>query len=212
VNESRVGEPVLPLGLGPLRTRLADRHQQQALRPQAGTGRVSAQPVSRWSWPTTRSRCTPRVRRSTGGSRFLADPAPLMDLALADLGKIRRLPCFRAGMRLLHGLGGIDRDGSLHPGNPTRFADRDDEWWGARLLRPCAAGRTGAGLLDRGLTAHAAAPRLRRPRPPLPGQPEEVTDLIAMRDLAPRQPPARPTRRAGHHRADLRRQHRLPRR
>jgi hypothetical protein len=52
-----------------------------------------------------------------------------MDLALADLGKIRRLPCLRAGMRLLHGLGGIDRDGSLHPVNPTRFADRDDEWW-----------------------------------------------------------------------------------
>jgi hypothetical protein len=116
--------------------------------------------------------------------RFLVDPAPLMDLALTGLGKVRRLPCFRAGMRLLHGLGGIDRDANLHPVDPTHFADRDDEWW----ARVCYA----LALLVEPLRAYSIeGSRLMQLRPGCDtadllalANAEEVIDLIAMRDLA----------------------------
>jgi len=116
--------------------------------------------------------------------RFLADPAPTLSLVLSGLAEIQGLPCFRAGMRLVAGLGGIDRNLTVTAVDPARFADRSDEWWArvcyalALLTEPRRAYsiegsrlmQLDAGCDVRDLLALANA--------------AEVADLIAMRDLA----------------------------
>ena len=133
---------------------------------------------------------SPEVALQTQGAaidwwiRFLADPVPTLGLALSGLAEIQELPCFRAGMRLLAGLGGIDRNLTVTPVDPARFADRSDEWWArvcyalALLTEPRRAYsiegsrlmQLDAGTDVRDLLALASA--------------AEVADLIAMRDLA----------------------------
>ncbi len=104
-----------------LRSRFPDHKEIQAgYRAAAGTARVLP---------------SPEVALQTQGAaidwwiRFLADPAPTLGLALSGLAEIQGLPCFRAGMRLLAGLGGIDRNLTVTAVDPARFADRGDEWW-----------------------------------------------------------------------------------
>lgn len=172
---SEVADPQSPVAAW-LRTTLPNHKEiQTAYRTQTGVARVLPGPA---------------VATHTQGAaidwwiRFLDDPAPQLDLALRGLTNLRALPCFRAGMRLLHELGGIDRDVTQQPVDPSRFADRSDEWWarvcyalalliepyrqpsieGSRLMQ-LADGCDVSDLL--GLT-----------------NADEVADLIAMRDLA----------------------------
>jgi hypothetical protein len=116
--------------------------------------------------------------------RFLVDPAPVPDLALVGLGKVRQLPCFRAGMRLLAGLGGIDGDANPRPVDTARFAGRGDEWWArvcyalALLVEPLRAYSIDGSRLMR------LAPGCDVPDLLALANVDEVNDLIAMRDLA----------------------------
>src|SRR5260370_3056485 len=95
-----------------LRSRFPDHKEIQAgYRAAAGTARVLP---------------SPEVALQTQGAaidwwiRFLADPAPTLGLALSGLAEIQGLPCFRAGMRLLAGLGGIDRHLTVTAGESGR--------------------------------------------------------------------------------------------
>jgi hypothetical protein len=103
-----------------LRSKFPDHKEIQAgYRTAAGTARVLP---------------SPEVALQTQGAaidwwiRFLADPAPTLSLVLSGLAEIQGLPCFRAGMRLVAGLGGIGqaaatltrREGQGPPGTKTR--------------------------------------------------------------------------------------------
>jgi len=132
---------------------------------------------------------SPAVATGTQGAavdwwlRMLVDPAVSVDLALVGL-RSRRVPCVRAGLELLRELGGVDRDGTVHPVDPTRFADRPDEWW-ARVCYALAL------LVELYRAASIDGSRLMRLRPEARAadllalaNDDEVADLIAMRDLA----------------------------
>lgn len=115
--------------------------------------------------------------------RMLVDPAVSVDLALVGL-QSRRVPCVRAGLELLLELGGVDRDGAVHPVDPARFAGRPDEWW-ARVCYALAL------LVELYRAASVEGSRLMRLGPDARAgdllalaNDDEVTDLIAMRGLA----------------------------
>lgn len=116
--------------------------------------------------------------------RMLVDPASSVDLALAGL-RTGRAPCPRAGAELLLTLGAIDREGNvLGPVDPTRFADRPDEWWArvcyalALLVEVYRAGSVEGSRLGWLSRESRAADLLAL------ANADEVADLIAMRDLA----------------------------
>ncbi len=115
--------------------------------------------------------------------RMLVDPAVSVDLALAGL-QSRRVTCARAGLELLFELGGVDRDGTVRPVAPNRFADRSDEWW----ARVCYALALLVELYRAPSIEGSRLMRLRRDSRALDllalANDDEVTDLIAMRDLA----------------------------
>jgi hypothetical protein len=114
---------------------------------------------------------------------MLVDPAVSVRLPLAGL-RSRRVPCVRAGQELLFELGGIDCDRKVHPVDPTRLADRPDEWW-ARVCYALALlvelyrafSIDGSRLMRLGADARAADLLAL-------ANDDEAADLIAMRDLA----------------------------
>ncbi|MEW2384326.1 hypothetical protein AB0873_19855 [Micromonospora sp. NPDC047707] len=116
--------------------------------------------------------------------RFLVDPAPSVGIVVAGL-RSRRAPCRQAGLELLHDLGAVDEAGNLvgHV-RPARFADRSDEWW-ARVSYALAL------LVELYRAPMVDGSRLMRLGPSSRAEdllalanPDEVADLIAMRDLA----------------------------
>ncbi|MEU5529301.1 hypothetical protein ABZ744_20415 [Micromonospora chersina] len=116
--------------------------------------------------------------------RFLVDPAPSVRLAAAGL-RTRRAPCRQAGLELLHELGAIDGENkAFRPIDPTRLADRSDEWWArvcyalALLVELYRAPVVDGSRLMR-LDADSRAADLLAL-----ANDDEVADLIAMRDLA----------------------------
>ncbi|GIG93233.1 hypothetical protein [Plantactinospora endophytica] len=115
--------------------------------------------------------------------RMLVDSAVPIDLPLTGL-RLRRVPCVRAGLELLHDLGGLDGDGGVRRVDPTRFAGRPDEWW-ARVCYALAL------LVELYRAPSVDGSRLTRLAPDARcadllalANDDEVADLIAMRDLA----------------------------
>ena len=115
--------------------------------------------------------------------RMVIDRSPSLELALKGL--IRgRVPCLSAGLELLIGLGGLDRKGKPKPMNPAEFEDRSDEWWArvcyalALLVELLRAARVEGSRLMLLTAASRPADLLRL------ANDDEVTDLIALRDLA----------------------------
>lgn len=118
--------------------------------------------------------------------RLMIDPAPSLALPLAGLVKRRELPCWKAGLNMLTGLGVLNREGKVSPMNPSRFADHPDEWWArvsyalallVELFRVTPAGLERSRLMRLG-PASRAVDLLAL------ANDAEVADLIAMRDLA----------------------------
>ncbi len=119
--------------------------------------------------------------------RFLVDPAPRLDLALAGLTRHRDLPYVKPGLRLLAEVGVIESgSATVTAMDPTRFNDLPDEWW-ARLSYALAL----LVELVRMAPAGVEHSRLMLLRPTSRSSEllglctdAEVADLIAMRDLA----------------------------
>jgi hypothetical protein len=96
----------------------------------------------------------------------------------------RRVPGVRAGAELLLDLGAIDHVGNaLGPVDPSRFADRSDEWW-AQVYYALAL------LVELYRAPMFEGPRLMRKSRDSSADDllalaneDEVADLIAMRDL-----------------------------
>jgi hypothetical protein len=117
--------------------------------------------------------------------RFLLDPAPSLDLPLAGLQIRDDLPCCNAGLELLTEVGVIDgRATKVRAMDPARFAHQPDQWW-ARLSYALAL------LVELYRAPSVEGSRLMRLTPRSTASDllalandAEVTDLIAMRDLA----------------------------
>jgi hypothetical protein len=114
---------------------------------------------------------------------MLVDPAVSLDLPLTAL-QTGRAPCVRAGVELLAGLGGIGQDRTIQSMQPARFVDQSDQWW----ARVCYALALLVELYRALSVEHSPLIRLSpssRAEDLLAlANDDEVTDLIAMRDLA----------------------------
>ncbi|MGH3528758.1 MAG: hypothetical protein ACRDS0_01660 [Pseudonocardiaceae bacterium] len=120
--------------------------------------------------------------------RFLVDPAPGLELAATGLArgevKFGSLPCFDVGLRLLQELGGLDDDREPQSIDPARITGREAEWQArvcyslALLVEPLRAYSIEGSRLMR-LDDHCGVRELLAL-----ANDAEVTDLIAMRDLA----------------------------
>ncbi|MGW3895702.1 hypothetical protein ACWD6L_10925 [Micromonospora profundi] len=119
--------------------------------------------------------------------RFLIDPTPSVRPAVAGLST-GRAPCRRACLELLHDLGAVDNDANhAGPIHLARFRERSDEWWArmsyavALLVELYRAARVdGSRLMQLGPDSRATDLLAL-------ANADEVTDLIAMRDLAVKQ-------------------------
>ncbi|WP_285601351.1 hypothetical protein [Kineosporia sp. NBRC 101731] len=119
--------------------------------------------------------------------RFLIDPAPRLELALAGLTRHRGRPFVKPGLRLLAQVGVIEPgSATVAAMDPTRVADLPDEWW-ARLSYALALLVEGARMAPAGVE-HSRLMLLSPPSSPRElldlCTDAEVADLIAMRDLA----------------------------
>ena len=120
--------------------------------------------------------------------RFLVDPAPSLELAAVGIvsgrAKFGSLACFDVGVELLDQLGGLDGRREPQPIDPVAVTGRDAEWQArvcyalALLVQPLRAYTIDGSPLMR-LDSRAGVSELLR----LPG-PEQVADLLALRDLA----------------------------